>query len=98
MHWEYDGEGRARRLVVCAGLRCRWKGSRALARRAKASAAVVESQCLGLCPKAPVVVLYPRGLWLGCMTREALDLLMEGTVDPRLRAKLLGDLRNGYEG
>jgi NADH:ubiquinone oxidoreductase subunit E len=65
-----DVAGAPHRVMVCLGARCRAAGSEATRRTWRRHAdglggIVLATSCLGQCRAAPVVVIYPMGVWLG---------------------------------
>lgn len=67
------------RLAVCTGPRCGRRG-RALARVAPRYSActVFKTECLFLCSRSPVLIVYPGGVWYGQITPNNLAMLLSG--------------------
>ncbi len=92
---EADHGGESQRILICQGPRCRLKGAWRLNRcvRHYPGWALIQTACLGFCPRGPIVVLYPKGVWLASMRWDLLQEILEGRPDRRLAPRILGDRR-----
>lgn len=75
-------KGANRRILVCTGAACRGHGAARLVKHIRrlardTSIVVVATGCVRLCNRAPNLVMYPDGVWLSGITKQAVEALLK---------------------